>query len=100
MRRLAILLLLLWPAAAQAHTAAASEPGWPGPEPWMLMPMLATAGLYAAGLIALAPRSGVGSPVHDLTKPFASSRSSVRYKAPMETLRFVRVSMSCRTGTP
>jgi cytochrome c oxidase assembly factor CtaG len=58
MKRLALVLALL-PGAAVAHTLA-PQPGWPGPEPWMLVPMLLTAGLYAAGFVRLRRRSEHG----------------------------------------
>jgi cytochrome c oxidase assembly factor CtaG len=57
-RRLAILLALV-PGAAFAHTLA-PQPGWSGPEPWMLVPMLLAAGLYAAGFVRLRRRSDHG----------------------------------------
>jgi cytochrome c oxidase assembly factor CtaG len=61
MRRSAPLLVLLFAAGpAGAHTAAASQPGWPGPEPWMLLPMLLAAALYAVGYVRLRRRSGPG----------------------------------------
>jgi putative membrane protein len=58
MTRLALLLALL-PSAAFAH-AAAPNPGWSGPEPWMLAPMLLAAGLYALGFGRLRRRSDQG----------------------------------------
>ena len=61
MRRLAISLALALAAGpALAPTAAAPPPGWPGPEPWMLVPMLAAIGVYAAGFVRLRRRSGPG----------------------------------------
>lgn len=52
--------LLLGGGPAAAHTLQAPAPGWPGPEPWMLVPMLLAAGLYAAGWSRLRARSGNG----------------------------------------
>jgi cytochrome c oxidase assembly factor CtaG len=46
--------------AAQAHTLAAAPAAWPGPEPWMLVPMLLAATIYAAGFARLRARSGHG----------------------------------------
>lgn len=61
MRRAALsLALALVAGPSLAHTAAAAEPGWSGPEPWMLIPMLATAAIYAAGFLRLERRSGPG----------------------------------------
>jgi len=59
MRRVALLLLALAPGVAQAHTAA-PQPGWRGPEPWMLAPMLAAAAAYAVGFVRLRRRSEHG----------------------------------------
>jgi putative membrane protein len=50
--------LTLLPAAAQAHASA--TPGYPGPEPWMLIAMLATAGVYGLGFLRLRARAGPG----------------------------------------
>jgi cytochrome c oxidase assembly factor CtaG len=58
MRRLALLLAMA-PGVALAHTAA-PQPGWTGPEPWMLAPMLLAAGLYALGFARLRRRSDHG----------------------------------------
>jgi cytochrome c oxidase assembly factor CtaG len=58
MRRLG-LLLALTPSVALAH-AAAPDPAWSGPEPWMLIPMLAAAGFYAVGFGRLRARSEHG----------------------------------------
>lgn len=55
----AILALALAPTVAAAHTLA-PQPGWSGPEPWMLVPMLLAIGLYAAGYGRLAGRSEHG----------------------------------------
>lgn len=61
MRRLAASLpLSLAAGPAFAHTAAAAEPGWRGPEPWMLVPMLAALALYGIGCLRLFRRSGPG----------------------------------------
>src|SRR5262252_8022158 len=46
------------------------------------------------------PRSGVGSPIVDVTKPLRSSRSSAAYTLPSATSRPVRSSISCEIGTP
>ena len=61
MRRWSILLLAFAPGVAAAHTLA-PQPGWQGPEPWMLAPMLLTAGLYAVGYARLRARSDHGRP--------------------------------------
>jgi putative membrane protein len=55
------LVLLLWlaPGIAAAHTLQ-PQAGWPGPEPWMWAPMLATAALYATGFVRLRRRSEHG----------------------------------------
>jgi putative membrane protein len=46
---------------AFAHTAAAAgQPGWAGPEPWMLAPMIAAVAIYAIGFARLRRRSGPG----------------------------------------
>jgi putative membrane protein len=55
-----MVVALLTPGAALAHTAAAAQPGWQGPEPWMLVPMLLTAAVYAIGLTRLRRRSDHG----------------------------------------
>jgi putative membrane protein len=55
-----ILALSLAARPALAHTTAAAQSGWPAPEPWMLIPMLAAAGIYAAGFVRLRRRSGPG----------------------------------------
>jgi cytochrome c oxidase assembly factor CtaG len=61
MRRLALALVLaLIAGPALAHTAAAPQASWPGPEPWMLVPMLASAAIYGAGFVRLRRRSGPG----------------------------------------
>jgi cytochrome c oxidase assembly factor CtaG len=61
MRRFGLALLLALAAGpAFAHTAAAARTGWPAPEPGMLVPMLAAAGIYAAGFVRLRRRSGPG----------------------------------------
>jgi cytochrome c oxidase assembly factor CtaG len=61
MTRLAILAaLLLLAGPASAHTAAAPPAAWRGPEPWMLVPMLLAAALYAVGYTRLRRRSGPG----------------------------------------
>jgi cytochrome c oxidase assembly factor CtaG len=59
-RALLIAALLAAPGAALAHTAAAPSPGYPGPEPWMLAPMLLAAGLYVLGFARLRARSNHG----------------------------------------
>src|SRR5690242_20711063 len=46
------------------------------------------------------PRSGVGSPSSDVTKPLSSSRSSAAYTLPTATSRPVRCSSSSHIGTP
>jgi len=51
---------LLAPAAAVAHTATPAARGWAGPEPWMLLPMLTAAGVYALGYVRLRRRSEHG----------------------------------------
>jgi cytochrome c oxidase assembly factor CtaG len=58
MMRLA-LLLALFPGVALAHTLS-PQPGWRGPEPILLAPMLLAAGLYAAGFVRLRRRSDRG----------------------------------------
>jgi cytochrome c oxidase assembly factor CtaG len=58
MRRLALLLALV-PGAALAHTAA-PRPGWAGPEPWMLVPMLLAVAIYATGFARVRRRSDHG----------------------------------------
>ena len=62
MKRLALTTFAILAATpAWAHTATTTaQPGWPGPEPWMLVPMLAAAGLYALGYARLARRSDHG----------------------------------------
>jgi cytochrome c oxidase assembly factor CtaG len=59
-RPVLILLFSLAAGPALAHTAATAGPGWRGPEPWMLVPMLAAAAIYAAGFTRLRRRSGPG----------------------------------------
>jgi putative membrane protein len=54
-----VLLLAFLPGLALAHDGT-SDPSWPGPEPWMLIPMLAGAGLYAVGFARLRARSDLG----------------------------------------
>ena len=49
---------------ALAHAAVAPQAGWPGPEPWMLIPMLLAGGLYVLGHARLARRSGHGRAGH------------------------------------
>jgi putative membrane protein len=51
--------MVLAPRLAVAHTLQ-PQPGWPGPEPWMLAPMLLAAGLYVAGYLRLRRRSEHG----------------------------------------
>lgn len=58
MRRLALLLAFA-PTAAAAHTLS-PQPGWQGPEAWMLAPMLLAAAVYAAGFVRLRRRSEHG----------------------------------------
>lgn len=52
------LLIASFPGLALAH--AGETPGWRGPEPWIALPMLLAAGLYLAGFLRLAARSGPG----------------------------------------
>jgi cytochrome c oxidase assembly factor CtaG len=61
MSRIVVLLLLLTLLAspAGAHTAAPEAP-WPGPEPWMLIPMLAAVAVYVTGFARLRARSDHG----------------------------------------
>jgi cytochrome c oxidase assembly factor CtaG len=62
MRRLAALLVLTAFAAAgpaSAHVAA-PQPGWRGPEAWMLVPTLLALALYGLGYLRLFRRSGPG----------------------------------------
>jgi putative membrane protein len=58
MRWLALFLALV-PGVAAAHTAA-PQPGWSGPEPWMLAPMVLTLLLYGLGYARLRRRSEHG----------------------------------------
>jgi cytochrome c oxidase assembly factor CtaG len=62
MRRLAALIALTAFAAgpAWAHIGATPDPGWRGPEPWMLVPMLLALALYALGHLRLLRRAGPG----------------------------------------
>jgi cytochrome c oxidase assembly factor CtaG len=55
------LLAAFAPAPALAHTVSA-QPGWAGPEPWMLSAALLALGLYAAGYIRLRRRALLGRP--------------------------------------
>lgn len=55
-----VLILALGAPPAMAHTLAAPQPGWTGPEPWMLIPTLLVIGLYLAGFLRLRRRSGPG----------------------------------------
>ena len=48
------------PGAALAHTAGAHAGAYAGPEPWMLVPMLLAAGLYAGGFLRLRTRATHG----------------------------------------
>jgi len=57
-------LLILAPAVAQAHVLTAAPSAWPGPEPWMLVPMLLAAGLYLVGFLRLRARSAQGRREH------------------------------------
>lgn len=50
----------LAPTPALAHTLSTPPQTWPAPEPWMLVPMLLAAAIYAAGLVRLRRRSGPG----------------------------------------
>ncbi|MCW2573918.1 MAG: cytochrome c oxidase assembly protein [Frankiales bacterium] len=59
-RALAILAFSLAAGPALAHTGAAAQPAWSGPEPWMLVPMIAAAAIYALGFRRLRQRSGPG----------------------------------------
>jgi len=59
-RALAIAALALAPAAAAAHALAPQPQAWPGPEPWMLAPMLLAAAAYAAGFARLRARAEHG----------------------------------------
>jgi putative membrane protein len=60
-RALSALLLAFTPAAALAHTAPAVEehPHWTL-EPWLTVPLMLSAGLFAVGLMRLRRRSGHG----------------------------------------
>ncbi|MDB5444748.1 MAG: hypothetical protein JWQ97_65, partial [Phenylobacterium sp.] len=61
MRRAGLILALaLVPGAAAAHTLSSQPLAYPGPEPWMLVPMLLAAALYAVGFARLRARSGRG----------------------------------------
>jgi cytochrome c oxidase assembly factor CtaG len=62
MKRLAALSAFMAFAAGQAwaHAAAAPEPGWRGPEPWMLVAMMLALALYVVGYRRLFRRSGPG----------------------------------------
>lgn len=59
--------LVAWPAlalgfsatAAQAHEAA-PLPGYPGPEPWIMLPLMAAATAYGIGFARLRARAGHG----------------------------------------
>ena len=57
---LALAILAAAPATGWAHAGVAASGGYPGPEPWMLAPMLLAAGLYVLGLARLHGRSGPG----------------------------------------
>ena len=57
MIRLALVLTLV-PGLAAAHSGEA--PGWPGPEPWLAIPMLLAGGLYLFGFRRLRARSDHG----------------------------------------
>ena len=60
-RAFAIAVFSLMAGSALAHTAAqAAQPGWSGPEPWMLIPMIAAAVIYGIGFVRLKRRSGPG----------------------------------------
>ena len=59
MRRARFILMIalpLFPTAAFAHIAAV-QPGWRGPEPWMLFLALVAVVTYAIGLVSLRHRS-------------------------------------------
>jgi cytochrome c oxidase assembly factor CtaG len=58
MIRLALALLLLTPGIAAAHAPQAER--WSGPEPWIALPWLLAAGLYALGFARLWRRSAGG----------------------------------------
>ncbi len=56
-----ITLAVLAPGGAQAHAVGApAASGYPGPEPWMLLPMLLAAALFALGFLRLRGRSANG----------------------------------------
>jgi cytochrome c oxidase assembly factor CtaG len=59
-KRLVPLLALFAASPAFAHTGPVAEPGWSGPEPWMLAGVLIAVGLYVAGFLRLRRRSGPG----------------------------------------
>src|SRR5260370_36981956 len=50
--------------------------------------------------LALPPRSGVGLPTADATRPFSSRRSRAAYTLPISTSRLVLSSMALEIGTP
>lgn len=61
MRRAALTLAAaLIAGPAFAHTLSTPPQTWPAPEPWMLIPMLAAAAIYASGFVRLRRRSGPG----------------------------------------
>lgn len=59
-RLLLCLVLAVSARPALAHTASVAPHRWPGPEPWMLIPMLVAVGLHATGFLRLRRRSGPG----------------------------------------
>jgi hypothetical protein len=58
------------------------------------------AGVTRKYRFALPPRSGVGAPTVDATRPLASSRSRPVYTAPSMTVRSPEASISRAIGTP
>src|SRR4030081_1808180 len=50
--------------------------------------------------LARPPRSGVGLPTSDATRPFSSRRSRAAYTLPISTSRLVLSSMALEIGTP
>src|SRR6202171_5859494 len=50
--------------------------------------------------LARPPRSGVGLPTSEATRPFSSRRSRAAYTLPINTSRLVLSSMALEIGTP